>query len=59
MEVVKRLGELSLGVRLEVISQSDFPLRPIVTVRVPPTFRQVNIIPKLIGKQNDGLTARK
>lgn len=51
VEAVKRLGELWLGARLEMILQSDLPLRPIVTVWIG----QVNGIAELIGKQNDEL----
>ena len=49
VEAVKSLGELRSAARLEVIPQSHHPLYPILRTR------QVNSIPQLIGKQNDGL----
>ena len=54
-DAIKLLGEPWPGAQLEVIHQSQLPLRPIVTVWVPPTIKNINGIPELIGKQNDGL----
>ena len=55
---MKRFGKNWPVARLEVILQSNLLLRSVVTVWIPPTFRQANRIPKFMRKQNDELNTR-